>query len=468
MPEPAEQLAQADRAFIIAPAGFGKTYQIAKALSYCTDGKQLILTHTHSGVRSIREKLKKMEVPTKKYEVDTIAGWSLRLATAFPVLSTLKEFSPSGEGWTSVYTSATMLLQNSSLHKIIQATYKGLFVDEYQDCTLRQHLLILSLANILPCRILGDPLQGIFGFQKEDRLVDWNTDVLPSFARLEELTTPWRWNNANNIPLGASLIQLRTALENSQPFDLSRHPITWSNNDFQNQIKQGYRLVNKPGTVVAIQLHANQCNRLASMLKGNYGSMEPLDCEDLMKSAEEIEQLHGLTRVLNVIDFSSKCMTQVTTSLRSACSSWEKGKLPLVNERTNYPELINALNLVATCDNLSFVSEVLPKFRSINGSYLYRGELWYEMLRTLRTYLRGGFDTLKDAAWNIRNITREKGRQIDHRVVSRTLLVKGLEFDHAVVLNADILDKNNLYVAMTRGAKSLTVMSSNPIIQKSL
>jgi hypothetical protein len=29
------------------------------------------------------------------------------------------------------------------------------------------------LAELLPCRILGDPLQGIFGFN-EDPLVDWN------------------------------------------------------------------------------------------------------------------------------------------------------------------------------------------------------------------------------------------------------------------------------------------------------
>jgi len=42
--------------------------------------------------------------------------------------------------------------------------------------------------------------------------------------------------------------------------------------------------------------------------------------------------------------------------------------------------------------------------------------------------------------------------------------VKGLEFDHAVVLDADEMNANNLYVALTRGAKTLTVVSKRRII----
>jgi hypothetical protein len=52
-----------------------------------------------------------------------------------------------------------------------------------------------------------------------------------------------------------------------------------------------------------------------------------------------------------------------------------------------------------------------------------------------------------------------------HDPVSRTLLVKGLEFDHAVVLNGAEYDVRNLYVAMTRGSKSLTVLSGSPTMR---
>lgn len=54
---------------------------------------------------------------------------------------------------------------------------------------------------------------------------------------------------------------------------------------------------------------------------------------------------------------------------------------------------------------------------------------------------------------------RHTGRPIRHRkLIGTTLLVKGLEYDHAVILDADTLDAKDLYVAMTRGAKTLTII----------
>jgi DNA helicase-2/ATP-dependent DNA helicase PcrA len=53
------------------------------------------------------------------------------------------------------------------------------------------------------------------------------------------------------------------------------------------------------------------------------------------------------------------------------------------------------------------------------------------------------------------------------------LLIKGLEFDHAVILDADALDERtrpgngakNLYVAMTRPSRSLSVLSAHSRIR---
>jgi DNA helicase IV len=52
--------------------------------------------------------------------------------------------------------------------------------------------------------------------------------------------------------------------------------------------------------------------------------------------------------------------------------------------------------------------------------------------------------------------------------VCKTLLLKGLEAEVAVVLNAGNLDARNLYVAMTRGSKALTVCSQTPILRPGL
>lgn len=48
--------------------------------------------------------------------------------------------------------------------------------------------------------------------------------------------------------------------------------------------------------------------------------------------------------------------------------------------------------------------------------------------------------------------------------MSRTVLIKGLEFDHAVVLDADRHNVVNLYVALTRASSTLTVLSAGSAV----
>lgn len=467
MVEISEVLAQAQRAYLVAPAGCGKTYQIARAVSFCENGKQLILTHTHAGVRSLREKLSKSGVPAKMYEVETIAGWALRISAAYPTVSGLGEFDPQAKNsWLNVYTAATTLLSNKNIRKVIQLTYSGVFVDEYQDCTLLQHLLILALADLLPCRILGDPLQGIFGFRKDDRLVDWQVDVDPCFQRLPDLTTPWRWANGNSVALGRRLIELRDSILGNAPFDYKKPPIRWLEKTPKNQIVVCYQACKEGGgTVVAIRSYAEACHSSASKLGGRFSSMEELECKDLLEATNVIETCQGIERAIAVISFAAKCMTGVKAAIKTTCDAFEKGKIPVLKEGASYFELRRALTLIAVDPDLRHVMVALPLFRLIDDGHLFRKELWYEMGRALRAYHRGGYQTLQEAAWTLRNNTKELGRRIEQRVVSRTLLVKGLEFDHSIVLNADELDTKNLYVAMTRGAKSLTVLSSTPIFQ---
>jgi DNA helicase-2/ATP-dependent DNA helicase PcrA len=97
----------------------------------------------------------------------------------------------------------------------------------------------------------------------------------------------------------------------------------------------------------------------------------------------------------------------------------------------------------------------------------YRRELLAELHRTLAAFGDGGFASLEEAAWVVRNRTRVAGRAAERRVVSRTLLVKGLEFEHVVLCAADELDAKNLYVALTRGSRSVTVVARSPVLHAS-
>jgi DNA helicase-2/ATP-dependent DNA helicase PcrA len=70
--------------------------------------------------------------------------------------------------------------------------------------------------------------------------------------------------------------------------------------------------------------------------------------------------------------------------------------------------------------------------------------------------------TILEAANLYQREMRHMGRPISHqKLIGTTLLVKGLEFDHAVILDADLLGAKDLYVAITRGSKSLTIICSS-------
>jgi DNA helicase-2/ATP-dependent DNA helicase PcrA len=78
-----------------------------------------------------------------------------------------------------------------------------------------------------------------------------------------------------------------------------------------------------------------------------------------------------------------------------------------------------------------------------------------------------GTDGLKfyDAAIRLREQNRLIGRPLPRRAVGSTLLLKGLEAEIAVVLNADALNARNLYVAVTRGSKGLVICSTTTILK---
>ena len=73
-------------------------------------------------------------------------------------------------------------------------------------------------------------------------------------------------------------------------------------------------------------------------------------------------------------------------------------------------------------------------------------------------------NTFYDAAVRAREQNRLIGRTLPRRAVGSTLLLKGLEADVSIVLNAAEMNARNLYVAMTRGSKALVICSPSPIL----
>lgn len=76
----------------------------------------------------------------------------------------------------------------------------------------------------------------------------------------------------------------------------------------------------------------------------------------------------------------------------------------------------------------------------------------------------GGTADFLSAAIQARERNRHLARPIARRSVGSTLLLKGLEADVSVVLHPELMTAQNLYVALTRGARHVVVCSSNPIL----
>ena len=92
---------------------------------------------------------------------------------------------------------------------------------------------------------------------------------------------------------------------------------------------------------------------------------------------------------------------------------------------------------------------------------VYRRDLLSRFFHVLKIHIDGDGSTFSEAANLYQREMRHMGRPLSHRkLIGTTLLVKGLEYDHAVILDADILNAKDLYVAMTRGSKSLTMIGA--------
>lgn len=146
---------------IIAPAGHGKTEMIVDIVMAST-GKQLLLTHTNAGVDAIKSRLDRKQVKESKYTVSTIAAFCIRWCLAYKHTAGIPDFKGiENVNYEALYKAAEAIFHNTWSGKVLKNTYASIIVDEYQDCTMDQHSLIVSLNSFLPVYVLGDPLQGI-------------------------------------------------------------------------------------------------------------------------------------------------------------------------------------------------------------------------------------------------------------------------------------------------------------------
>lgn len=454
-----EALGRARSGFVQAPAGCGKTETIAKTVSLYCDGCQLVLTHTHAGVDALRQRFSRHGVPSWKYHLDTIAGWAWSWVRMYPTNSGYVGSTDLAD-WQTVYPAMLDLLQKPFVQQGILNSYSGVLVDEYQDCTGPMHTVIAEVNRLLPCRVLGDDLQGIFGFKEE--LVDWS-DVASAFSNnLGTLETPHRWiKEGNNEQLGRWLLGARDAFRAGREPSYRGSPVQHRSVTYGTLSSTLARIIKDcSGRVCVIGSKKKPLPAALETLlvKRKFHLLEQNELSVLRELIEvfchscSTEKAAAATKFFKRVfggmsqddqAFSDKLLRNERQQPRRAdrlalCSRHTEGATPSL--------LLDLLNYIEACDGTSRkLRDSISALRSI-----------------LEQHLALGMDLKSLYADEIAQ-RKYQSRSSAYRCIGSTLLVKGLEFDHTIILrdpNWQTLwgSHRDVYVALTRGSKSAVLI----------
>ena len=486
-----------DKSLLIAPAGYGKTYTIVECLKYTTQ-RQLILTHTHAGVASIKENIKKSCIDSNQYNVETISSFAQKYVNAFYIGTDIPDQENSKEYHSFIIDKATIIFKSNAVKNVIKATYAGLFVDEYQDCTKSQHEMVLALSESLKTHILGDPLQGIFSFN--DDLVNFNAD-LSDFNRMPDLSVPHRWyQKGNNQALGNKLKEIRHLLEQEEIVDFTYnnieglHIINVNPDDIRNS-RSIYRkclnqIISNPDnnpnfdSLLIIVPEYKEIKRDGRKIpKGNIKDRAQIRAQiDYSKSLKLIEAIddksfYSLARKIDSLLLSIGRARNPTKRIKedvlerlfqkSGLNEWfnENGiKNKKATDKIKSTALTKIINLFIAKPSPSSMRDVILELKNTLKIKYKRDGLLYAILKALK---HSDLEDISvyEAMKNNRNVIRRSGRKIKGKCIGTTLLTKGLEFDTVAILNAEKFDcPKHLYVALTRCCKNLFVFTSQNIL----
>jgi hypothetical protein len=459
MPE-ANELTGIGNGAIVAPAGHGKTELIANVAAL--GRRALILTHTHAGVHAIRSRLKRLRVSHGSVSVDTIAGWCMRYAHAFPGVAMPPADMPrDGAEWDQLYRGTVEALRVGAIREVVAASYDRILVDEYQDCNALQHALATELSTIVPTLIFGDPMQGIFEFA--GATLSWPDEIHPQFPLEGTLEVPHRWQDTNP-DLGKWIAETREKLLRGERIDLAHDSISYRvTNDAFDMGAFFDHLEGKEGAVAAIHCRKGVCYSLASAAAGGYQAIEEIAATRLSEFAlawdRDATTINRHGAIVSLLKDSYLVRKLADGEIANPTDEEIVGRMREVTKD------------LATGNGTDAAAQLLALARKHSKWKLYRNELWRDAERTVAELAAGRAETMVDAAARIRQRASITGRRLPKRTVSTPLLLKGLEFAHVVIPDATHFLRERqaqaklFYVAISRATQTLTIASSDRYLQ---
>ncbi|MFZ2173320.1 MAG: UvrD-helicase domain-containing protein [Rhodococcus sp. (in: high G+C Gram-positive bacteria)] len=443
------------RGSVTAPAGFGKTQVIAGTIAQHPEQRFLVLTHTNAGVRSLHDRITKFGAH-RAARIETISGFALRLARAFPTGIGWSE--ESGIDHLAALAAAQTIVRRPTVRRALFNSYDWIIVDEYQDCSVVQHEIISHLADHIHTVVLGDPLQAIFGFANQP-VISW-PDVQSSFPPAGTLHTPHRWTTTN-IELGQWLKSIRAPLNAGRPITRPS-PASLEVRRLTREIHEGalHSCINDGGhnaLLIPDSARDDQIARYAKTISRRAVVHEAAEQPDLLAFVDTIADGRAPDVVLlKTIAFAVTTTTkvaspQVITLRKNLGSKGQPGSK------------VNDLNALARrfieTQGADALAEFIGNLTNGEGRVTYRPGLLNALLAALRALGAENLTNLADAARKSIDARRRIAPTPTTRCsVGSTLRVKGLEYDRVIIVDpARVPSREHLYVALSRARRKITL-----------
>lgn len=467
----ARQLLSSTPASVELPAGTGKTQLLAATVLEAAEQglRSLILTHTNAGVDVIRKRLTKFRVSPKFYVVETITGWAFKLARSYQVIAEV--VIPDAPIWndSNTYLRGAIRVANAApLQKVLSLSYDCLLVDEYQDCTLLQHEFILALRNSIPRTIVfGDPLQSIFRF-RDNTPIEW-AEVSSIFPPHFVEPVPHRWASANP-ELGKFTLDIRQKLQRGGWIDFdgrSESGVLYvPGAPSHNLVNCCRSLANSNGTVAVLTKWPSDEDRIARSLGGRFNVIEPINGRRIEISLDALPEEGDPLIAKWFADTAKTFHVGLGGIDRPLLSKLAKGESVADIKRQGLQDFIDVLAKLQNDPSYNNLLEFQKVPYGIEGVRCSNKEAWSDTFRAIQYAVEENAPDVLGNLALIRSRYKHIERQMPRLVISRPVIIKGLEFDHVIIADIeDFSDPCDLYVALSRARESVTVLGRKSAIR---
>lgn len=271
------------------------------------------------------------------------------------------------------------------------------------------------------------------------------------------LTTPHRWIRAGNRPLGEWLLATRATFRQNREPDFYQSPIEYKTIQYRELGSELNTITNqKTGRICVIGPKTRRlpANIETTLVNRSYRVLEPNELSALRKLIRPLSEGSSRQKATAARRFLGAAFGSVSVNDYSFIENILKNENQRPRRRDRKTLCENHTD--GTTPRLLF--DLLEYVENLDRVNCKLRESVSALKCILEEHIDKGTD-LKSLYADEISKRKYQSRNSILRCIGSTLLVKGLEFDHVVILRGQNWgNTKDLYVALTRGSKSVTLL----------